>query len=107
MVSSWLSVCPSVCRTPVPTYFHFRGDNLSKFQWIFTKLGVCIDIMEIWFGILMGKFRQFLTELSARDRYVFSCPIDNFSKYQWIFTKLSLSFDIVEICFGFADCQIV
>ena len=40
---------------------------------------MCIDIVEIWFGIvngqisskfdglLMGKFRQCLTELSARD----------------------------------------
>ena len=25
--------------------------HLSKCQWIFTKPGVCIDIVEIWFGI--------------------------------------------------------
>ena len=41
-------VLPSVC-------FSFPDDNLSKHQWIFTKLGMCIDIMEIWFGIANGQ----------------------------------------------------
>ena len=47
--------------------FLFPDDNLSKHQWLFTKLGMCIDIVEIWFGIAkaMGKFHQILTELSA------------------------------------------
>ena len=31
--------------------FLFLDDNLSKHQWIFTKLDMCIDIVEIWFGI--------------------------------------------------------
>ena len=31
--------------------FLFLNNNLSKYQWIFTKLVVCIDIMEIWFWI--------------------------------------------------------
>ena len=26
--------------------FSFLDDNFSKYQWIFTKLGVCIDIVE-------------------------------------------------------------
>ena len=55
----------------------------------------------------MGKFRKFLTELSARDRSVFSFLNDNFRKYQWIFTKLSVCIDIVEICFGIDDGQIL
>ena len=42
----------------------------------------------------MGKFRQFLTELSTRDTSVFSFPGNNLSKYQWIFTKLSMCIDI-------------
>ena len=45
----------------------------------------------------MGKFRQFLTELSDRDMSIFSFPDNNLSKYHWIFTKLSLCIDIVEI----------
>ena len=56
--------------------------------------------------LLMGKFSQFLTELTARDRSVFSFPDDNFRKYQWIFTKL-VCIDIVEICFGIAEGQIL
>ena len=35
--------------------FSFPDDNLSKHQWIFTKLGLCIDIVEIWFGIANGQ----------------------------------------------------
>ena len=67
---------------------------------------MCIDIVEIWFGIANGKFRQFLTELSARDTPIFSFPDDNLSKHQWIFTKLRVCIDIVEICFGVANGQI-
>ena len=54
----------------------------------------------------MGKFCQFLTELSACDWSIFSFPDDSFSKYQWIFIKLSVCFDIVKICFGIADRKI-
>ena len=35
--------------------FSFPDDNLSKYEWIFTKLGMCIDIVEIWFGIANGQ----------------------------------------------------
>ena len=60
------------------------------------------------FGLLMGKFRLFLTELSARCMSVFSFPDDNFSEYQWIlfFTKLCVCIDIMEIWCGIADLQI-
>ena len=118
------SVRPSVVR---PSVFSFPDDNLSKHRWIFTKLGICIDIVEIWFwiangqissifdgvicpyfrfptitgvnnkgfspnllyaltlrksglGLLMGEFRQVLTELSARDTPIFSFPDYNLSK---------------------------
>ena len=78
MVSRWSSVSPSVVRPSVR--LSFPDDNLSKHQWIFTKLGMCIDIVEIWLGLLMGKFRQFFTELSARDTPIFSVPDYNLSK---------------------------
>ena len=42
-------ICP---RQPI---FSFPDDNLSKHQWIFTKLGMCIHIVEIWFGIANGQ----------------------------------------------------
>ena len=38
--------------TPI---FSFPEDNLSKHQWIFTKLGMCIDIVDIWFGTANGQ----------------------------------------------------
>ena len=38
--------------TPV---FSFPDDNLSKHQWIFAKLGICIDIVKILFGIANGQ----------------------------------------------------
>ena len=34
--------------------FSFPDDNLSKFKGILTKLGTCIDIKEVWFGIALG-----------------------------------------------------
>ena len=35
--------------------FSFPDDNLSKCQWILTKLATGIDIKEIWFGIANGQ----------------------------------------------------
>ena len=54
----------------------------------------------------MSKFRQSLTELSARDTPIFSFPDNNLSKHQWIFTKLGMCIDIVEIWFGIANGKI-
>ena len=53
--------------------FSFPDHNPSKYQWIYTKLGVYIDIVKIWFGIV--------------DRQI-SSIFDMSVKYQWIFTKL-------------------
>ena len=54
----------------------------------------------------MGKFRQFLMELSARDMPIFSFPDNNLSKLQGIFTKLGMCIDIVESWFEIANGQI-
>ena len=35
--------------------FWFPGDNFSKCHWIYTKLAMCIDIVEICFGIANGQ----------------------------------------------------
>ena len=57
MVSRWSSVSPSVCPSVVrpSVRFSFPDGNLSKNQSIFTKLGMCTDIVEIWFGIANGQ----------------------------------------------------
>ena len=60
-----VSVRPSVIRTSVR--FSFPDDNLRKHQWIFTKLGMCIDIVKIWFGFANGQISSNFTALSARD----------------------------------------
>ena len=49
--------------TPI---FLFTDDNLSKCQGILTKLGTCIDMKKIWFGIDIGQI------LSMFDRVI--CP---------------------------------
>ena len=54
----------------------------------------------------MGKFRQILMELSARDRPIFSFPDNNWSKYQGILSKFGTCIDIKEIWFGIANGQI-
>ena len=48
----FVSVRLSYVRLSV--HFSFPDDNLSKHQWIFTILGMCIDIVEIWFAIVSG-----------------------------------------------------
>ena len=66
-----VSVRPSVRRTSVR--FSFPDDNLSKHQWILTKLGMCIDIVDIWFGIANGQissnFYSYLPETRPYFRF--------------------------------------
>ena len=40
--------------------FSFQDNNLSKSQWIFTKLDMCIDIVEIYFGIANCTWTNFM-----------------------------------------------
>ena len=51
------SIPPSVVHSCVRPSVHilFSDVNLSKYQWVFTKLGMCIGIVEIWFGIANGQ----------------------------------------------------
>ena len=86
--------------------FSFLDNNFSKCQWIFTKLCVCIDIMDIAMRLLMAEFCLFLTELSARNTFLFYFQDNNLSKSQWIFTTFDVCIDSVEICCGIAHQQI-
>ena len=63
----------TVLSAPDMSIFLFLDDNFSKCQWIFTKLGMCIDIVEIWFRIPDGL-------LSACDTSAFLFPDDSFNK---------------------------
>ena len=44
--------------------FLFPDDNLSKYQSYFTKLDMCIEIVEIWSGIAN---RQILSGYTLRN----------------------------------------
>ena len=88
-------------------HISFLDDSLCKHQWIFTELFMCIDIVEISFGIANGQLSSVLEELSARDRPIFSFTDDYLSKCQWIVTKLSICINIKEIWFGIANGQIL
>ena len=55
MLDVHVSVRTSIRLSVRPSGFSFPDDNLSKYQLIFTKLGMCIDIVEVWFGIANGK----------------------------------------------------
>ena len=72
---------------------------------MFTKLGMCIDIVDIWFGIAN---RQILSifELSAHHTCIFLFSDDTMSKYQQIFTKRGMCIDIEDIWFGIGNGQI-
>ena len=65
-------------------------------HWFFLKAAL---------DLLVGKFYQFFTELTAYGTSLFSFK-DILSKSQWIFTKLDMCIDIVEIWFVIADGQI-
>ena len=40
--------------------FSFQDNNVSKSQWIVTKVDMCIDTAEIWFGIANRQFSIFI-----------------------------------------------
>ena len=104
-------VCPSVSRPSICPSTHSSIFRFRMITWVniigFSPNLVCALIL--WrsdLGLLMGKFHQILTALSARDMPIFSFPDDNLSKRQWIFTKLGMCIDILKIWFGIANGQI-
>ena len=77
----------------------FYTSSCDKHQWIVTELGMCIDIVKIWFWIANGHFVKLRRRysLSPRDTHIFSFPGDTLNKQQWTFTKFGTCIDIVEI----------
>ena len=51
----WFLVGSRVSVSLSSIHISFPDDYLSKHQWIFMKLGMCIDIVEIWFRIANGQ----------------------------------------------------
>ena len=110
MVSCWLSsvsVCLSICLLYVHvSLLLFPDNNLSKYKWIITKLGVSLILWRSGLELPVGKFCKSLTKLSVREMSLFSFSDDNLSNCQWIFTKFGIYLNIVEIWFGIVIAQI-
>ena len=54
--------------------FSFPDDTFSKYQWIFTKVGMCIDIVGLCFGIADGQISSIFDRAicSQHDRILIS-----------------------------------
>ena len=97
--------CVCLCISHTSICVWFLDDNLSK-QWIFTKLGLCIDIVEIWFGIANGQI------LSNFDGVICTIHVPYFRFWTItcvnVKTKIGICIDtcIKEIWFGIANGQI-
>ena len=55
-----LDICMSVYLSVFWSVVHllvslFSDNNLGKFQWLITKLGFSINIMDIWFRVANGQ----------------------------------------------------
>ena len=59
---------------------------------------MCIDIMEIWFGIANRQLLSIMSYLPVTQLYFHFRMIT--SKYQSVFTKLGVCIDFMEIGLG-------
>ena len=87
-------------------YFHFWTITLVTIDVFPPNLVCALILWRSALGLLMGEFRLFLTELSARNTSVCYFQDNNLSKSQQIFTKFDMCIYIVEICFGIAHWHI-
>ena len=126
-----VSILLSACLLSVHPYFHFR-----MITWVndcgLTPNLVCVLILwRSCLGLLMGKFRQFLTDclpgthnsggvlwfhvvyvsilLSTRLSSVhpYSFISGRLLGWKWIFTKLGMCLDILKISFRIACHQVL
>ena len=105
-ITSWRTSRKNVCMS-LRSYFHFRAITRVNVSGLSPNSLCALILWRSGLGLLMGKFRLFLTELYSCDMSVFSFPDNNFSKYQWIFTKLGVCFNFVETWFGISDGKIL
>ena len=112
----WFHVgCSCVClsvpllyvRPSVRLYFHFRMITWVNINGFFTKLSICINIVEIRFGIANVQISS-VSDRDIRPRHfsnfrfwtIISVSIEGFSQ------GLGMCIDIMRIWFGIANRQI-
>ena len=65
-------MCLCVCVCLSVHIFLFPDESLSNiYQWIFTKLDMCIDIVYIWFGIANGQISSIFDKVICQTRAIF------------------------------------
>ena len=99
------SIFDRVIGPPRVCIFRFRTITLVSFYGFAPNLVCALILWRSGLVLLMGKFRQFLTGLSARHTFIFLLPDDTLSKYKWIFAKLGMCIDIVEFWFEIVNGQ--
>ena len=72
----------------------------------FTKLGMCIDIVELCLGIANGQISSIFDKVICPQYIRILLQDNNSSNSQWILAKFDRCIYIVEICFGIAHWQI-
>ena len=100
-VKFWQSYLPET-----RLYFHFRMITWVNINGFSPNLVCALILWRSALILLMVKFLQILTELSAQDTPIFSFPEDNLRKCQGILTKIGTCIDMKEIWFGIANGQI-
>ena len=93
MVSGWAFFRLS----NIHLYFHFR--TINECQWIFTKLSMCINIVEIWYGITNGRNSSIFYRVTCPQHVWFLFVSRLKLQYKKNFTKLRVCIDIVETWF--------
>ena len=91
-----------------PSVFRFRMITWVKHQWIFTKLGLCIDIVEIWFGIFNGQISSnFYRIICLRhdDIFVYIPPHDSGGVLWFHVGRPCVRPSVIRpsVCFSFQD----
>ena len=115
LMGEFRQVWTVICRNT--SVFWFQDNNSSKSQWIFTKFDMCIDLVEIWFGIAYWQiicswydncgvlsFHVFIVEVSVVRKtyqgfYCFLTYLNTFNK--WYSMKIDVFFFFLFFFFLF------
>ena len=81
---------------------HYNSFSVIRDSIITAFQCMCIDIVEIWFGIANGQISSIFDEVICPQHIHIFCFRTVASKSHQIYTKLDMNIDIVEIWFGIA-----
>ena len=98
-----LNICTAVCPSICPSYSSSLSawsplSNLKLFDGFYSNsVYTCISRVS-GLGLLMDKFHQFVTELSAHHTFVLSFSDNNLSYCQWISPNLVYALILWRSC---------